>query len=249
MSKKKNPNRPTQQELELSFLERAKPLLRDIYGDIEFISEQTDKPDAAFWTAEGRLVGIEIVEVDDKGIKEYFGKTRDVQSTINDQMSKIQKGEKINERPLKKIKVEQKNDLIFNNAKNKYTDYDRHMETLKNLYAKEGQEVELILLAHSDYVSNQDDNFDSYLLPWTNYHFSNSGCPYSKVIFTSGWTNEAKIIFDKTKPLEKPPILDKKKEKGKTVVQLNMIPADGKPYNIINHLLNSPVLTPPKKKK
>ncbi|WP_249085398.1 hypothetical protein [Parasaccharibacter sp. TMW2.1890] len=247
-----------QYELERSFLERAKSLLHVCYGKIEFISEQTDRPDAAFLTTEGRLVGIEIVEVDDESLREYFGRMREVQPALFEQLDRIEKGEELNSRPLKKKRVEQGNDCIFKKSKQKYDLYNDYMKNLEKIYeeiydkkyelhGKEKHGIELILLAHSEFVSNEDDRFETYLCSWTNYHFSVSDCPYSKVIFTSGLTREAKIVFDKTNPNKNRPVLDKEKEKGSTMVRLNAIPADGKPYNIKDQLFNPPV--PPSSKK
>lgn len=58
--------RPVRTEIEDVALKNSAQILKTIYGDFTWIEEITDCPDAAIKTNDGKIVGIEIIQIDDE---------------------------------------------------------------------------------------------------------------------------------------------------------------------------------------
>ena len=194
---------------ERQILSLALPLLKEIYGEFDIDNNQVDNPDAAIVLNDNsKMIGIEITSVDSPKVKAYFNDEKECASERLEQLECLLEGGSFTAQPMKKMSVKSEHNYIFNGLIKKSEKYES--------YVSSRSYHEMIVVASSEYLEISNEYFFEYHMPWTNYLLSDSLFPFDKVVYVCENSEKAALVYDKEKPLEVPPKLDKMKEAGMT---------------------------------
>jgi len=221
-------------EKERSVLDLAMPLLKELYGSFDIVSDQLDKPDAAIiLKSNNKKIGIEITSVDKQKDLQYFNDKKDSREIESQQLNNLQKDGSYSSQPNKKLSIAFPHDYIVENVLKKEEKYIG--------YKQSSDYDEIIILAFSSYLEIGYEHFENYHKPWTNLLLSQKEFPFDKVIFACSKTSNAMVVYDKNFLQSKKLKIDSDKELGITVVQGPIFPA-GKTVNILKVFNEEPLL-------
>ena len=219
----------------------ALPLLWDIYGEFDIDNNQVDSPDAAIVLNEGsKKIGIEVTSVDSPEVNAYFNDEKVANLIKQEQLQRLLEDDSFTTQPMKKMSIEFEHNYIFNGIIKKISKYQS--------YINDGSYYEMIVVASSDYLEISNEHFFDYHMRWTNYLLSDCSFPFDKVIYVCEKSGKAALLYDKEKPLEVVPKLDKNKEQGITCSLGSLVPF-GKTFNYNDMFDQEPVIQPKSKSK
>ncbi|EPK5522600.1 TPA: hypothetical protein L9X91_001655 [Klebsiella pneumoniae] len=227
---------------ERNVLKIASSYLKEVYGNFEVDSSQTDNPDAALILEDDdkkRIIGIEITSIDKSIDNQYWNDEKSHRGIRNEQMNKCIEG-RTPDNPLKSLNVEVGRTFIASRVVEiKGSKYKQYIS---------GERFEhVILLVTSQFISATFRYFKSYLVPWTNYLLSNLRFPYQKVIFVCVESGGCVLLYDALNPSKRQPRIDKNKELGNTFINTGYIPVGGG-FNINNMHYKRALIPKPKPK-
>lgn len=229
-------------EFERSILEKAKPLLRKLYGEFRVDLEQNDRPDAAIFLGDSadhatdnttpRKIGIEITSIDKQSDLQYLNDEKHGREIANKQLEDSLHNGTPGENPLKRIDVKLPKNYILDGIINKSEKY--------NDYVKSGSFEEIILLCFSDIITPDSKFMKQGLKHWTDFLLSQANFPFDKVIFVSLVGSGSVQIYNKKHPRIIRPKPYKYDDATITAIQGGFIPVGT--HDIGGILNNSPLI-------
>ncbi len=161
--------RPVRTEIENVAIKNSTQILKNIYGDFTWIEEITDSPDAAIKTNDGKIVGIEIVQIDNEEFLKHSNTwrkrtktTKNIQSTqtrlhlIPEEIGKricIKKNHKLSQ--YKKIRAFDQFIIILANENIQLTNNNENESIMEHfLYALEGSLIRNRLNFEKSIITN-----------------------------------------------------------------------------------------------
>ncbi len=192
---------------ERAVLDRATPLLSQLYGNYTVDESQKDRPDAAIYLSKppqrfgtpskSVRIGVEITTVDSQIFLAYWNDKKHGRDLVNAQIEDALERGIDGTAPIKKMEVPTTKSMIFDGVKGKGGLYSEYM--------KQGNFHEMVLLCFSEVIRTDQWYFKDGVLHWTDYLLSEARFPFNKVIFVHRYDGNAVQIYDKRSPRRKPP--------------------------------------------
>ena len=193
----------TDKEDEQDTLRLALPALEELYGRFTVDSVQTESPDAALILAprgnemgSAIKIGIEVTSIDPFDVQEYLNDEKTQRNEVSRRLKAAAAGESADTRAVKKAVVKLSDDYIAKGASQK--------AKLHEAYASKGFR-EVALLVTSKYLVASHPDFRIHLLPWADFHLSQAGFPFGKVIFVCKAAKRAFLVYNRETPRRSEP--------------------------------------------